>query len=79
MIEFKEYKSKPITRFALEVREDHKIVKLDESTSKIENAEGDLILFNHYEPVNVGDFIVYLNEIDVYHCSRKVFLERNEI
>jgi hypothetical protein len=70
---FKQYHSKPITRSAHLVTEDDVIVKLDESTSSL-NGE---VNFKHYEEVKVGDYIVYLNEEDIYHCNAKVFAERN--
>lgn len=76
---FKEYQSKPITRKAREVTEDDNITyHPDESTSLLISQNNEPpVKFKHYEPVNVGDFIVYLNDDDVYHCTRKVFLERN--
>jgi len=73
---FKEYQSKPVTRKAHEVISEDEIVPVDDSTSKLVNTDGEL-LFKHYEPVKYGDYIVFLNDDDVYHCSRKVFHDRN--
>lgn len=76
---FKDYESKPITRKAHEVSEhDHVQKRQAESTSCIE-IDGEKVEFKHYEPVNIGDFIVYLNDDDIYHCSRAVFAERNTL
>jgi hypothetical protein len=71
---FKEYQSKPVVRKAYEVKEGDCISSIDECTSVLLGVtEG----FKHYAPVLVGDFIVYLNDNDIYHCPREVFLERN--
>lgn len=74
---FKEYQSKPITRKACEVLSSDNIQKCQlQSTSAIE-VDGERLEFKHYEPVKVGDFIVYLNDDDIYHCDRAVFVDRN--
>jgi hypothetical protein len=74
---FKEYQSKPITRLAHEVTTDCTIMQTsDEATSQI-FIGGVWLYFKHYELVSVGDWIVYINETDVYHCSNKVFRSRN--
>lgn len=75
---FNKYQGKAVERLAHEVTAIDIIRSLDESTSDIE-IEGEKVEFKHYEPVNVGDFIVYLTDEDIYHCSRKVFLDRNHI
>lgn len=76
---FKKYVSKPIIRMA------HQLTALDEvtatgkeSTSYFGKGE-QLVEFKHYEPVKVGDFVVYLNDDDIYHCSKEVFEERNVV
>lgn len=77
MSSFKEYRSKPITRLAYEVSESDSInIEEKEATSSIA-IDGEKVFFKHYEPVKTGDFIVYLNDSDIYHCDRKVFEERN--
>lgn len=74
---FNDYQSRPVTRRAHEITESDEILKRDaESTSAIE-VDGKVVEFKHYEPVWSGDFIVYLNDDDIYHCNRDVFLERN--
>ena len=76
---FKEYQSKPIVRLAYEVLDSDSInVEEKESTSSLV-IDGEKVFFKHYEPVSAGDFIVYLNDEDIYHCSRVVFEERNII
>lgn len=75
---FKEYESKPITRLARRVGERDQIVPTTkESTSVLNALYLEPIPFKHYEPVKVGDYIVFLNEKDVYHCTKEVFEERN--
>lgn len=76
---FIEYKSKPITRLA------YKVKSLDEIEESKKECTSVLIFglaeveFKHYEPVKVGDFIVYLRGDDIYHCDGAVFSERNEV
>lgn len=36
-----------------------------------------LITFTYSQRVNVGDFICYANESDIYHCPKAVFDERH--
>lgn len=79
---FKEYKGKQITRKAFEITSpDQLLVEHDLINSKnrygLKTPDG-VLEFVAHEEVNVGDFVVYLNDKDIYHCNRKVFLERNE-
>ncbi len=73
---FKEYESKPITRLALQITDLTELESVDDTTLRFTKGKV-AVLVKHYEPVKVGDFIVYLNESDIYHCSEKVFKERN--
>lgn len=76
---FKEYQSKPITRKAYEIQPTDEIGyngKLDRPYVVI---DGEPVTFVAHEKVNAGDFVVYLDENDVYHCRREVFLERNHM
>ncbi|GAB2799035.1 hypothetical protein GCM10027040_27560 [Halomonas shantousis] len=75
---FRKYQSKPITRLAYQVQPNSRITKVGEATWRIEIADKQ-IDFKAYEPVMVGDYIVYLNDQDVYHCNAKVFAERNVV
>lgn len=74
---FKEYNSKPVVRTAYEIQSTDNLDWCPET--KVLNLS---IADEHYsvacfeEPV-AGDFVVYLDADDVYHCSRKVFAERN--
>jgi len=74
---FKQYLSKIIIRHAHEIQQEDSILSLEgeESTSLLLGE----VRFKHYEPVKTGDFIVRLTEDDTYHCSRAVFLDRNEV
>jgi len=73
---FKDYESKPVTRKAHKVTADDVLTVIDETTQSI-TIEGQTVNFKHYEEVKVGDYIVYLNESDIYHCNAEVFAERN--
>lgn len=78
---FKEYQSKAITRLAYQVEEGDTISGVFglQSTSVLTTPNQDSVRFKHYEPVKVGDYIVYLTEDDIYHCTEQVFLERNHV
>ena len=74
---FENYESKPIIRKAFKVTDTSLIIYEDaESTSAILIGNEE-VTFKHYEPVKEGDYIVYLNDEDIYHCSKEVFEERN--
>lgn len=75
---FKEYESKPIKRLAHLVVESDVITKIDESTSILQPLDfTETVTFKHYDPVKVGDYIVCVDDTDIYHCNAKVFAERN--
>jgi hypothetical protein len=81
---FKRYKSKPIVRLAYKIHSSDDIYPQPHDsccTVEIANGEsqGEKVTFVAHEEVNTGDYIVYLNEDDIYHCSAKVFAERNII
>lgn len=75
---FKPYESKPITRLAHEITETDIISKQGPKLFQLKFRSGEAYNFVAHETVKTGDFIVYLNENDIYHCNRKVFAERNE-
>lgn len=75
---FKEYQSKPITRLAHEITETDIISELGPKLFRLKFKTGETFHFVAHETIKSGDFIVYLNENDIYHCNRKVFAERNE-
>lgn len=74
---FKRYESRPITRLAHEITEADRIVSAGTNLCQLITPEGEKHTFVHYDDIKSGDFVVYLNDEDVYHCSREVFLERN--
>lgn len=77
-IAFRPYQGKPIVRLAYQIKPDDTITdECESSTHHLTNAHGDRISFEAHQEVKAGDYIVYLNDSDVYHCSEKVFLERN--
>lgn len=73
---FKSYTSKPVKRFAYEINSKDHIHALSE-TDYIITVEGEEISFKAHETIFPGDFIVFLDEDDVYHCRQGVFRERN--
>lgn len=77
---FKNYQSKSILREAHQVEASDIITPVEgkESTSLLTATDSQL-QFKHYEPVSVGDFIVFLSDDDVYHCTKEVFEERNHV
>lgn len=77
---FKRYKSKPIVRLAYQIKpEDEVAMEVGESPDHYITIGSDEIRFVAHEPVVAGDYVVYLNEDDIYHCNEKVFTERNEV
>jgi hypothetical protein len=81
---FKRYQSKPIVRLAYQIQPNDGICpEPHESTCHVNVANGESmgtqVSFVAHEEVRTGDYIVYLNEDDIYHCSAKVFAERNII
>lgn len=78
---FKKYQSKPITRLAYKIKGADGVVKCIGSnlhTLYFDNKNNSIDFVAH-ERVMVGDYVVYLNEDNVYHCNAKVFAERNVI
>lgn len=70
---FKEYASKPVLRKAALIgNEQLTKVKDKEATYMYEG-----VSFKAYEEPQVGDYIVYLNANDIYHCTAEVFEARN--
>lgn len=80
MIDFKDYQSRPITRRAYRIKEGDTIsYRPEHSSATVTSPGGAEIDFKCYEEPTHGDFVVYLNADDVYHCSASVFAERNII
>jgi len=78
-VNFERFVSRPITRLAHEITEDDRIVSAGTNLLRLITKDGEKHTFVHYEEVQTGDYVVYLNEDDIYHCSREVFLERNVV
>ena len=75
---FKSYKSKPVIRSAYEIQSNDAIHAVGESEFYM-SIGGNDVAFKAHETIFPGDFIVYLDDKDVYHCRREVFKERNEL
>ncbi len=76
---FLPYRSRPIIRRAHVVTDTDEIVAGREPSTSNIKIDGEWVLFNHYEPVFAGDYIIQLTDTDTYHCTREVFRERNFI
>ena len=74
---FKPYESKPITRLAHRITEDDVISQHGPKLFQIRFKDGCNFSFVAHQAVNTGDYVVYLNDEDIYHCSAEVFRERN--
>lgn len=73
---FKTYQSKPIQRYAYEIKSKDHIHAISE-TEFIVNVEGEAVTFNAHESIFPGDYVVFLSENDCYHCRQAIFKERN--
>ncbi len=79
---FKAYQSKPIERIAHQLTE-KEVAKLcctgDRASVMVEGEP--LIFAYHCAPSEIvaGDWVVFLNEEDTYHCTDGVFRERNHV
>ena len=74
---FKDYESKPIKRKALKIEATFNLIYMEEkSEASISILQG-ILTFKCYQEPQIGDYICYLNEEDVYHISKEVFLDRN--
>ena len=72
---FKRYESRPITRLAYELQENDCISALPDSTYCVEVDAQD-VFFKAYQTPLPGDFVVYLNDEDIYHVGRVFHLRR---
>ena len=75
---FKRYESRPITRLAYELQENDYTSALPDSSYCVEVDAQD-VFFKAYQTPLPGDFVVYLNDEDIYHVARSVFIERNVV
>lgn len=76
--DFQAYESKPVTHHAVQITEAHEVTKIGEATYAIKLSDKTLA-FKAYEPPLVGDYVVWLKDDDIYHCSEAVFRERNVV
>lgn len=75
---FKRYESRPITRLAHEITESDTLLT-DDKGNWVTSVDGLTVRFKAYETPVAGDFIVHLDETDVYHVRRDVFVQRNVV
>ncbi len=69
---FKAYESKPITRMAVEIDDDNRVLDHGENNYSFAG-----IKFKAYQQPVKGDYVVRLTHEDTYHVARAVFHERN--
>jgi len=79
MASFKEYTSRPITRLAYEIQPDDVLWTTGNESEWAVSVDGEVVKFKAYEDPEDGDYVVYLDDTDVYHCRRDVFHERNVV
>lgn len=76
--DFQAYESKPVTRHAVQITAEREVTRLGESTYAVKLSDKTLA-FKAYEEPKVGDYVVWLKDDDIYHCSEAVFRERNVV
>jgi hypothetical protein len=74
---FNRYESRPITRLAHCINAASSLEQCEEPNTWAVLVDGHRITFKAYEAPLVGDYVVYLNDEDVYHCTQEVFVARN--
>lgn len=86
-IGFTRFLGKQITRDAYQLTKRDLITMTWEQSNPRGNKaiiqiEGEMIAFAFHcapEDIREGDYVVFLNTEDTYHCTREVFEERNEV
>lgn len=78
---FNPYYTKPTIRLAHEILFEDKITQVEgeESTYTLEDEYGYIITFKATASVRIGDYIIYLNKDDIYHCPIEVFVAGNHL
>lgn len=72
------YEGKPVYRKAIQITEEGTVTEL--ANGKYSYTMGDTkVVFTAYVPIKTGDYIIFLTDKDTYHCSAKIFKERNYI
>jgi hypothetical protein len=76
---FYPYETKPITRYARQIKEAKEVEKVLDipNTYLLVLGFATPIPFKAYEEPKVGDWVVRLTKEDTYHCTDAVFRERN--
>lgn len=76
---FYKYKSKPIERLACQILETDELKEGTGGTWYLKRYFFKPVAFKSYEKPVVGDWVVFLNKEDTYHCTDAVFRERNTV
>tara|TARA_R110002096_G_scaffold388215_2_gene582495 strand:+ start:636 stop:872 length:237 start_codon:yes stop_codon:yes gene_type:complete len=76
---FKEYESKPITRQAYQIKMSDHVIPIIKQFAKTGQYKLHGITFAASTEVNTNDWIVYISETDIYHCTDALFRERNVV
>ncbi len=75
---FKSYNSKPIQRLSCLILAAGVLAKVpDAEATWTYTFEANIVEFKAHQTPVVGDYIVYLNDDDVYHVDAKTFAEHN--
>lgn len=73
--DFKAHQTKPTKRLAYQIKASDNIRSINRNTYSIILAN-ELIRFKAHETIFPGDFIIALDDDDIYHCREDVFKER---
>ncbi|WJT09275.1 Gp49 family protein [Vibrio harveyi] len=81
---FSLYESKPIVREAhqLTERDLNAMIIIGDGKKASIKIEGKIIEFAFHCSMNdikAGDYVVFINDEDTYHCSEEIFKERNKV
>jgi len=77
MIKFLNYTSKPIVRQAFVIKEDDRLSFNNVKKKCLLTRGRHSIRFDYNNRPTAGDYVCRIDDNDIYHIPREVFLERN--
>lgn len=72
---FEDFTTKPQKRKALQIKPEHNLRYDKWETRAVIETESGTITFAAYNEPSIGDYVVYLNSSDIYHCPEETFNE----
>lgn len=71
---FQIYETRPTQRLAHQITEDDRILNTDQDGySLLITPTGTKITFSNNKDMKTGDYVIFLNKEDIYHCYKEVF------